>query len=181
MKNLAIIFPGLTYSAQKPLLYYAGKIVKSLGFDVVEISYGRLPEDHWKKMLEYAVLSANVAVNKISFEIYDAILFISKGYGTIIAGGIHKNLSRTVHHIFFTPVSESIPLFCGDCLVFTSSNDENIDISQVMKRREEVPFELQVSEDANHDLELGDVRRDISMLGEIEDICCQYVLKRFIV
>ena len=77
MKNLAVIFPGLDYSLEKPLLYYAGKSVRNFGFEVVEVSYGKLPEGDRQKVLDYALLAANVAVNKISFEAYDNIFFIS--------------------------------------------------------------------------------------------------------
>ncbi len=179
MKNLAVIFPGLDYSVDKPLLYYAGKIVKNFGFDVVKINYGKFPEGERQKMVDYAIMAANVAVNKIAFEMYDAILFISKGNGTIVAGGIQQNLSRKVYNIFFAPVNESIPLFMEDCLVFTSSNDDKINISEVMKRRGEITFELQVSKEADHALELGDIQRDISMLRKIEEICQRYIEKRF--
>ncbi len=30
--TLAIIFPGMGYHKEKPLLYYSGKIAKALGF-----------------------------------------------------------------------------------------------------------------------------------------------------
>ena len=34
MKKLAIIFPGVGYHKDKPLLYYSSKLVKGLGYDV---------------------------------------------------------------------------------------------------------------------------------------------------
>ncbi|MCM1256925.1 MAG: hypothetical protein NC307_03640 [Roseburia sp.] len=178
MKNLAVIFPGLDYSIEKPLLYYAGKIVRKFGFEVVEVSYGRLPEGDRQKVLDYALLAANVAVNRISFETYDNIFFISKGDGTAVAGSVLQNMVQKVYHILFTPVNDAVTSFSEDCLVFTSSNDEKIHMADVLKRHGEMAFELHVSKEADHNLELGDVQKDISMLRKIEEICQRYITRR---
>lgn len=178
MKNLAVIFPGLDYSLEKPLLYYAEKIVRNFGFEVVEISYGKLPEGDKRKVLDYALLAANVAVNKISFEKYDNIFFISKGNGTAVAGSVLKNMLQEVYHILFAPINEAVSYFSEDCLVFTSSNDPAIHMAEVMKRHGEIAFELHVSKEADHNLELGDALKDIFMLRKIQEICHRYIGKR---
>lgn len=178
MKNLAVIFPGVDYSLEKPLLYYAGKIVRKFGFEVVEVSYGKLPEGDRQKVLDYALLAANVAVNRISFETYDNIFFISKGDGTAVAGSVLQNMLQKVYHILFTPVNDAVTAFSEDCLVFTSGNDERIHMADVLKRHGEIAFELHVSKEADHNLELGDVQKDISMLRKIEEICQRYIAKR---
>lgn len=178
MKNLAVIFPGLDYSPEKPLLYYAEKIVRNFGFDVVKVSYGKLPEGDRQKVLDYALLAANVAVNKISFEVYDNIFFISKGDGTAVAGSVLQNMLQKVYHILFTPVNDAVTSFSEDCLVFTSSNDKGIHMADVMKRHGEIAFELHVSKEADHNLELGDVPKDIFMLRKVQEICQRYIGKR---
>lgn len=41
--KLAIIFPGLGYGPDRPLLYYAGKLAREAGYNLVTVSYGELP------------------------------------------------------------------------------------------------------------------------------------------
>ena len=44
MKKLAVIFPGIGYTAEKPLLYYAGKLAKEHGYETVNVAYSGFPE-----------------------------------------------------------------------------------------------------------------------------------------
>ena len=39
----AVIFPGLGYGPDRPLLYYAGKLAREAGYSLVTVSYGELP------------------------------------------------------------------------------------------------------------------------------------------
>ena len=39
MKKLAILFPGVNYSVDCPLLYYAGNICENAGFEIYEVKY----------------------------------------------------------------------------------------------------------------------------------------------
>ncbi len=176
MKNLAVLFPGINYNTDKPLLYYAGKIAKKHEFEVVNVSYGNLPDSSREKIFDYALMAANTAINKIAFESYDSIFFISKSIGTLVAGTIQKSLPQQVHSIFFTPVSQSVPFLCKDSIVFTGNRDSYVHISEVIKRREETGFELHIAKEANHSLETGDVLRDIMMLQKIEELCEQYIV-----
>ena len=41
MKKTAVIFPGIGYHTDKPLLYYSRKIAASQGYNVIEVPYGR--------------------------------------------------------------------------------------------------------------------------------------------
>ena len=44
MKKLAVIFPGVGYHVDKPLLYYSKKIAAHYGYEIVEVAYGKLPK-----------------------------------------------------------------------------------------------------------------------------------------
>ena len=43
MKKIAVVFPGVGYHADKPLLYYSRKIVGRYGYEIVCADYGQLP------------------------------------------------------------------------------------------------------------------------------------------
>ena len=43
--KLAVIFPGIGYTADKPLLYYASRLARHYGYQILAVSYGpRAPE-----------------------------------------------------------------------------------------------------------------------------------------
>ena len=42
--KLAVIFPGVGYHADKPLLYYGRKLAKQHGYQEICVGYGKLPE-----------------------------------------------------------------------------------------------------------------------------------------
>ena len=44
-KKLAVIFPGIGYHTDKPLLYYSKKIARQHGYDIVELSFHDIDKD----------------------------------------------------------------------------------------------------------------------------------------
>ena len=45
MKKTAVIFPGIGYHTEKPLLYYAKKLAKQSGYEITEVPYRDLFRD----------------------------------------------------------------------------------------------------------------------------------------
>lgn len=43
MKKIAVIFPGVGYHVDKPLLYYSRKIAAQNGYEIREVRYGNFP------------------------------------------------------------------------------------------------------------------------------------------
>ena len=43
--KLAVIFPGIGYTADKPLLYYTSRLARKHGYQIQTVSYGTLPEN----------------------------------------------------------------------------------------------------------------------------------------
>ena len=44
-KGLAVILPGIGYHKDKPLLYFASKLMKAKGYDIINIEYSDMPKD----------------------------------------------------------------------------------------------------------------------------------------
>lgn len=42
--KLAVLFPGIGYTCDKPLLYYGAKLAKSYGYEVKRVEYGNFPK-----------------------------------------------------------------------------------------------------------------------------------------
>lgn len=43
--KLAVVFPGIGYGPDKPLLYYAARLARNQGYQILNVSYGSLPEN----------------------------------------------------------------------------------------------------------------------------------------
>ena len=43
MKKLAVLFPGIGYHCDKPLLYYSKKCLSAYGYEIIEVNYTHFP------------------------------------------------------------------------------------------------------------------------------------------
>ena len=77
--KLAILFPGIGYHTDKPLLYYSKKILKNIDYEIKEIHFENLDFDLNKSKDEAYKQAKTKFINSIS-KAYDSILFISKKY-----------------------------------------------------------------------------------------------------
>ena len=112
-KNLAVIFPGIGYHTDKPLLYYGKKLAAAADCRILEVSYGGFAGKIKgnKKKMEEAFCSARDQTEKIlqgtDFDGYDRILFIAnKG---IAECGNHDELiaARGNYYELYTAQLES--------------------------------------------------------------------------
>ena len=39
-KKICVVFPGIGYHTDKPLLYYSKKYMMAHGYDIVDVTYG---------------------------------------------------------------------------------------------------------------------------------------------
>ena len=91
MKKMAVVFPGVGYHSDKPLLYYSKKLVQELGYEVVEVTYSGFPARIFgdkEKMLESFRLAMEQTKDQLKglrLEEADDLLFISKSIGTAVA------------------------------------------------------------------------------------------------
>ena len=44
MKKAAVLFPGIGYTNDRPLLYYAGKLARKEGYDLLKVQYSQDPK-----------------------------------------------------------------------------------------------------------------------------------------
>lgn len=179
--KLAVIFPGVGYHTDKPLLYYSKKIAKDLGFEIIEVSYGGFESgirgDHDK--MKSAYLSAQTQVEEIlknvSFSDYDKILFISKSIGTAVAGAYAVNHKLNTYNVYYTPVEQSFDVMKNPGIVFSGSDDPWISHDIFLNKLKEIEYPYHIVEKSNHSLETGDVDKDIDNLKIIMDMTKKYI------
>lgn len=181
-KNLAVIFPGIGYHTDKPLLYYGKKLAAAADCRILEVSYGGFAGNIKgnKKEMEEAFCSARAQAEKIlqgtDFDGYDRILFISKSIGTVVAAEYACRHGIPAAHIYFTPLEDTFSFVQkGTGVAFHGTKDPWADTKQVEKLCCDKEIPLFETQGANHSLETGDVNRDIANLGIIMGHCREYL------
>ncbi len=175
--KLAVIFPGVGYHTDKPLLYYGKKTARELGYDIAEAPYGNFEKNikGSAKKMEEAFLSARRQAEKlledIEFRQYERIVFISKSVGTAVAASYAADHHIQAEHIYYTPVTASFQFMksCGEQrgIVFHGTADPWADTADITKGCRERELPLYTIQKADHSLETGDVLTDIKNLRKI--------------
>ena len=84
MSKMAVIFPGIGYHPDKPLLYYSRKLAREAGYEIREVPYKNFPprirgsEQKMRQALETAADQAETILADLDFSAYNHILFIGK-------------------------------------------------------------------------------------------------------
>ena len=83
MKKLAVLFPGIGYHCDKPLLYYSKKCLSAYGYEIIEVNYKHFPhmkekDELIKQAEDIGYKQAEEILKDIPFSTYDEILFVSK-------------------------------------------------------------------------------------------------------
>ncbi|MBR0090318.1 MAG: alpha/beta hydrolase [Lachnospiraceae bacterium] len=174
IRKLAMVFPGIGYRTDKPLLYYASRLATAHGYALREVHYRGFPDEvnkrdasGRKELVELAMEQTRELWNGVQASAVEEILFISKSIGTAVACAYASEIGRPVRHILFTPLEETAFQGVRDALVFHGTADHYARTEVLRRHCEENRLQPVIFEDANHSLETGDVRRDIVTLSEV--------------
>ena len=174
MSRLAVIFPGIGYTSDKPLLHCSRRLAERAGYDIRIISYSGLPKkakgdaDKMRICSELALEQAKRQLEDTEFESYSDILFIGKSIGTVAAADIasRSRAASSIRFILYTPLEATFAYPLSNAIAFTGSADpwtgkEDSPIAEICAQRK-IP--CYISEGANHSLETADPLLDIETL-----------------
>lgn len=174
MKKLVIVFPGIGYHCDKPLLYYGRAAAHDCGYEeCVKISYaydgGNIRGNAAKMQEAFETLYAQAEkmLERIVFEQYDDILFLSKSVGTVIASAYAKKRGINCRHVLYTPLSQTFESGPRNGIAFLGTKDPWSDVREVISLSEKCGVPIQVYEGANHSLETGDCVDDLDILHNV--------------
>ena len=167
MRKIACLFAGIGYTCDKPLLYYSGKLLKGLGWEVVPVSWSGLDRDKPDQVRQTALEQAEKALEGISWSEYDEILLIGKSLGTVVCTEYAKRHGCHCRQILFTPVEDTFRFADRHSIVFHGTADPWMKTKTVRERCRQLDIPLYEVEAANHSLETGDVEKDIKELRKI--------------
>ena len=187
-KKLAVVFPGMGYTADRPLLYYSAQQAKQYGYEIRKVKFHDLPfaKDALEGNLKTALAQAEEQLEDVDFLHCEEILFLGKSIGTAVAAAFDaKHLAQAgcrPIHMWFTPLemtfrlaadmlaAEEHPEFSRNgkallpnnrILAFSGTKDQWADHEEIRRLATEMNIRLVVAKDANHSLETGDPRVDI--------------------
>ncbi len=187
MSKLAIIFPGVSYSAKSPLFYYARRLLDKNGFDIIDLSYEidgstNYPElfkekpdqasaQFKKDMLRYVVEAESKCVEQLkdlNWEKYDHIAFVSKGVGSMIAALFAQKHEICPAQIMFAPLEPTFQLIRQEeGIVFCGMDDDLVKYDRIKSCCEQTNLAVYHFENCNHSLESEDVLEDLRNLEKI--------------
>ena len=185
MSKTAVIFPGLGYSFDRPLLYFAAKLAVNAGYEIVKTAYPGCSRDLLKaskeELKEYSqscVKAAVTILNEKGVSPVGDLLFISKSIGTGVAAACAAAYADTARHIYFTPLEETFEFVApGSGVAFNGTNDSWADWKKVDALCKEKNIPLMTFEGANHSIETGNVIEDIGSLQKIMSEVEAYIRK----
>lgn len=177
-KKCAVIFPGVGYSTDRPLLYYSAKLAKEAGWDVRAVGYPEfksaaisdMRRDQARRERAFDQALNSVQGQLQAFPDYDGYLLIGKSIGTILAAHLAAGTfqRKTVHHIFYTPLKETFDFARDGCgIAFYGDADPWVGRETVVTGAKARHLPLTVYAGANHSLETGDVLHDLDTLKDV--------------
>jgi phosphoglycolate phosphatase len=196
MSKIAVIFPGIGYHTDKPLLYYSGKLAAAAGYEIIKISYPKYDVNLKQATKEQLATFVKMCLEATTETLKDAglgdaedVLFISKSIGTVVAAAYAKEIGVDATHtgadithagadatcagtgirqVYFTPLEETFDYVKkGVGIAFNGTKDNWADYKKVQKLAAEYDIPLTTIEDANHSLETGDAVKDIQNLEKV--------------
>lgn len=182
-ETLAVVFPGLRYSCDKPLLYYTSQTLVARGVDVIQawVDYNQ-PDlkslsqtDLTLRMVSEAqlILQAGIQAHQ-----YQSLILAGKSIGTLIMAFIlsQEPPLKIASTIWLTPllqipfVTTTINNTTTPALVVGGTADPTFDPPSVTLLERLPNLSLLSVEAANHSLEIpADPRRSLGALSSLVD------------
>ena len=169
-KKLCVLFPGIGYTTDKPLLYYAGKLAKSRGYELISIKFKNLPKKDAKnektmmEIFEAAMEQAKSQLENVTWQDYEEVLFVGKSIGTIVAAAYGK----ADRYIYMTPLAATFSFAKDNSgIAFHGNSDPWVETDLVINECDRLNIPLKVYEGANHSLETGNIQKDLEYLQDV--------------
>ena len=179
--RLALIFPGLHYRCDMPLLYYATKLLLEGGCDVLQLWINsEAPEfecisqaELTQQLLEYSEALLIAGKNGGA---YKDLLLVGKSLGTLIMTLMLTNDQAFPNKttIWFTPlvnlppVSQVMLSLSGPAFIAGGDADPTFEQEAIPQIKAMPNTTLSVLKDANHSLEIpGDPIRSLQNLSQV--------------
>lgn len=182
LPKLAVIFPGIGYAVDKPLLYYSGRLARKYNYQILTVSYPPLPENikgdsaKMKQAFDLAFAQTEQFLGNVDWTSYGSILFISKSIGTVISAAYASKYDLKVKSVLFTPLKETFPFPLPGSIAFHGTADPWAETNSIQSLAEQKEVPLFLTKNANHSLETGDIQVDLSIIKNTMEHVERFIL-----
>ncbi len=173
--KLCVIFPGIGYHCEKPLLYYSAKLARSKGYDVIPLKFSGFDnstkgnEEKMSAAAAHALEQAEAQLADTDFSKYEKIVFIGKSIGTIACLAYRELYGTNASCILLTPLAMTFESLSHRCTAFHGTADQWADTESIRKLCIKHLVPLNEYENANHSLETGDTFTDIRTVLDVTE------------
>ena len=161
------------YGKDKPLLYYASKIAKENGYEIMNIEYDEMPpvsgkvQSEMKAAFDVAYASAKRQLDAVDWADKE-VVFIAKSVGTIVASKYAFDTRLKALMIMFTPLDNTFDFMTPNKMYyFTGENDPWIDHEKASNRCADFDVQEVLMLECNHSLEVGRNEADLDTICEV--------------
>ena len=171
-RKIVVLFPGIGYTCDRPLLYYAGKLLQKQGYELIRLFYHGFPanvkgdETGMQQCFMIALEQTEEQLKDIDFSGYDDVLFIGKSIGTVVAMQYAQKHGVNARFVLLTPLEQTFES-AGNAIAFHGTADPWARTERIISACKSKSIPLYLTEGANHSLETGDVSKDIDNLQQV--------------
>lgn len=175
MMKLAVFFPGIGYTTDKPLLYYSEKLAKQYQYETFRVSYGELDKDV-EKAFQEALTATEMMLMGYNWMRYEEILFVSKSIGTAVACAYAEKFNIRCRNIYYTPLEQTFSCSPQPGIVFHGTADPWAKTDMIKEKCRAYDLPLHIIEGTNHSLEVADdTEKNIQNLMRIMALTEKYI------
>lgn len=171
---LSVVFPGLAYYKDAPLMWYSAISAFEAGSDALNLEYGFQSNrsSATDSAIEETIREVSVSLHDFLKEHqYRKVIFISKSIGTYMVSKLCSDSFNTVQdHIFQTPLQPTVEFMqhTKNALVLVGENDPAFGASDMEKIRNLGNLRLVTFPEANHIMEVsGDYSKSLEYLVKV--------------
>lgn len=182
MSKKAVIFPGIGYHKDKPLLYYSIRIAKAYGYSVECVDFSSISWDKKDlndpvRMKEIFDQAMELAGSQLGGTKDDEVLFISKSIGTVVAACFAREKGIDAKQIYFSPLVHFGMYASDEGIAFYGDADPLADADEIEKICADKKIAAYRISGGNHSLETGDTDIDLKNLSMIMDRVKEYIMQ----
>lgn len=173
MKKLAVFFPGIGYTMDRPLLYFSRRLAEAEGYEVLCLKFKHFPKNSRgskSKMIKSArkaIKQTEKQLSDVDLFAYDEVLFVAKSIGTVAAGHYAAKHLPSVRLVLYTPVDATFEECPADAVAFIGDRDLWSDGDRVKRLAKKKGIPLHTYDGCNHSLETEDVLKNIDILKDV--------------
>lgn len=171
--KLCLVFPGIGYHSDKPLIYYSKKIAKENNYSIIEIHYKGFEgdilnhKDDRQNAIQLGISQADQVLKSIDFSDYDEILALAKSIGTTIALACMDKMDIKGKAVLYTPIEETFAYNVSNAVIFHGMNDpwlDNNTYSEQIEKQNWIHYEY---DQCNHSMETNHAIMDLTICKDI--------------